>query len=827
MRLRALVAAPVLFIVVFVAFVGFAPAAFADVDPTYAALRAAKPAGPALSVENLTLQRDAFRFRFQKGVFQFVTPVEGRATGAVFVGEGTWELTPTNAGESRNLASRTGRAGFEVLADRFDGLALLFTDGTEAEIRRAGKEGATAPAGAAGIWDAVRRSERGDLKTNLEIRILQDLLRPAAPDSGVFMAVVDGRDLPAGLVLVDPVGLDWFSAGAALGFENSALWIIPEADRGFWYSAMRRGGPPSPPAAYAEHYAIDSAISENTRLAGTTVVTVRFADSGARVLPIQLFDRLRLRDAATAPPDSDAWSPAAYIQEKEDEDSDAAVVLPAAPDAGTSLRLRLRYEGKDVLHSRGEGTFAVEARQSWYPNLGTFREPATFDLTYRIPKGKQVVSVGERVSEKTEGGVNVSVWRAARPIRVAGFNYGKFRRLDADDKESGMRIEVYTNPTTPDIVEEVNAMLANRSFMAGERSEASPNTYAGLHQLHVDSATFAQGAMADALNAARVFTAYFGPIPEKRVSITQQEQWFFGQSWPSLVFLPYMAALDGTQRHELGLGGASSNDFVDLVGAHELAHQWWGHCVDGQSYRDTWLSEGFAEFSASLVMQRTMPAARLADYWERNRKRILDRPPGSAVSNDQAGPITLGTRLLSRHSPSAYAAIVYAKGAYVLQMLRMLMWDPHGKPPDGAFMAMMQDYLKTYSGRDASTADFQAVVQKHLTPTMDAAKNGRIDWFFRQWVDGTEIPRYTSTVQVKPAADGQYQLSGAVTQDGVSKDFIGYLPLYVEYDKGETQRLAMVTFVGNMSTPVEGTIRLPKVPKRIVPNAQHDVLARD
>ena len=107
MRLRALVAAPVLFIVVvFVAFVGFAPAAFADVDPTYAALRAAKPAGPALSVENLTLQRDAFRFRFQKGVFQFVTPVEGRATGAVFVGEGTWELTPTNAGESRNLASR-------------------------------------------------------------------------------------------------------------------------------------------------------------------------------------------------------------------------------------------------------------------------------------------------------------------------------------------------------------------------------------------------------------------------------------------------------------------------------------------------------------------------------------------------------------------------------------------------------------------------------------------------------------------------------------------------------------------------------------------------
>ena len=139
------------------------------------------------------------------------------------------------------------------------------------------------------------------------------------------------------------------------------------------------------------------------------------------------------------------------------------------------------------------------------------------------------------------------------------------------------------------------------------------------------------------MNSARVFTAYFGPLAEKHVAITQQAQWSFGQSWPSLVFLPYLAALDGTQRRELGYGVGTA-EFLDLVGPHELAHQWWGHAVGDATYRDAWISEGFAEFSAALVMERTLPAKRLADYWEKSRDLILEKPPGILVSIDQAGP---------------------------------------------------------------------------------------------------------------------------------------------------------------------------------------------
>ncbi len=85
--------------------------------------------------------------------------------------------------------------------------------------------------------------------------------------------------------------------------------------------------------------------------------------------------------------------------------------------------------------------------------------------------------------------------------------------------------------------------------------------------------------------------------------ITQQAQCFFGQSWPSLIFLPYLAFLDGTQRAS-AWGSPEAKDFINQVGYHEFAHQWWGHLVGAATYRDEWLEEGFSEFSAALAVQR-------------------------------------------------------------------------------------------------------------------------------------------------------------------------------------------------------------------------------
>src|SRR5205085_11084697 len=120
--------------------------------------------------------------------------------------------------------------------------------------------------------------------------------------------------------------------------------------------------------------------------------------------------------------------------------------------------VRIAYEGKDVLTDAGEGNFRVDAREAWYPNLG-ITDPATFDLVYRVPKANEVVSVGERVEDSVEGETRRSRFVTRDPVRIAGFNYGVFRMLEKKDKLSGLTIQVYTNPGTPDVINEINSYL--------------------------------------------------------------------------------------------------------------------------------------------------------------------------------------------------------------------------------------------------------------------------------------------------------------------------------------------------------------------------------
>ncbi|MEE8584460.1 MAG: M1 family aminopeptidase [Acidobacteriota bacterium] len=60
--------------------------------------------------------------------------------------------------------------------------------------------------------------------------------------------------------------------------------------------------------------------------------------------------------------------------------------------------------------------------------------------------------------------------------------------------------------------------------------------------------------------------------------------------------------------------------------AHETAHQWWGNIVAWRSYRDQWLSEGFAEYSGILYTAlRAKPKA--ARELIEDLRRSLKNPP--------------------------------------------------------------------------------------------------------------------------------------------------------------------------------------------------------
>jgi len=168
---------------------------------------------------------------------------------------------------------------------------------------------------------------------------------------------------------------------------------------------------------------------------------------------------------------------------------------------------------------------------------------------------------------------------------------------------------------------------------------------------------------------------------------------------------------------------------------------------------------------------------------------------------------------------------MYSKGAYIVHMLRMMMQEGTGDP-DRTFKAMMADFVKTWSGQNPSTSDFQAVVERHMTRDMNLAGDGTLDYFFKQWVYGTDIPTLTSSLEAADSGGGKYRITGTITQAGVPADFRTRVPIYLDFGNDKTARLGTLALTGATTTKVNVEVALPQKPRRVFINGYHDVLSR-
>jgi hypothetical protein len=542
-------------------------------DPTYTALRASRPDGRTIALQNFVFERDVLRFTLN-GKLHLLAPVEGKPVGAVFLGDGSYELKPASVSELRHLTMVTGDEKLTSVVDRFDGAVFLGSAIVAAAEKSGAPVAGTPDAAATERYNRYLDRQKKLLTTNVHVRVLQEVVDGGEP---FFFAFVDGKAHPPTALIVDPRGaasvrltsLD--SAG-----EQTMMVVLHDTKGGIWYSSRYRNeiekgtGAVVAPVADATHYLIDAKI-DGAQLSATSTMT--FTPGGnTRVLPIHLMPKLRISDAAYGS-DGQTWTPVAVIQEPFKEDADAAVVFPEALKSGQTYQLKVTYAGTDVLHDAGDGNFTVGARTWWYPNVGVFTDLATYEMRFDTPQKFQIVGVGAETENRVAGDRRMATWKSTDPLRVAGFNYGKFRKLTQTDKDSGLTFEVYTNPGEPDILRQINAALD--SMGGGMNEMGDPQTedvYIGPRHVKIDTGSLAKSSLADGINTARTGNFYFGPLSSKRVAITQQSQWYFGQSWPTLIYMPYIAFFNGYVRNTLSLNGAK--DFIDNVGAHELAHQW-------------------------------------------------------------------------------------------------------------------------------------------------------------------------------------------------------------------------------------------------------------
>jgi hypothetical protein len=771
-------------------------------DPAYQALRNLTLSGEAVSVTSVELKREAGTFHLHSGVVCFVAPVNGKVTGAVFIGDGTFVLDPPIDMERKSLKLLTKEDEF---SESFSQMVLRFTDSTYDEVKNLGKPGATGCD--AGPLKDSQHTTRHKLKTNLEARILEDVL--SMQPGGLFVAFIHGKHYD---------GQELYEIDPHEGRDQVNFTTYDENKLGEWASfPMARNGTKVEIGQPIQigHQQLDTTLEKSANLIGKAKTEFTAQLNGMRVVPFNLFRTLRVRNVKT-----ESGEALSFIQEDKNDDADFAVILSKPLAAGEKFNITTEYEGKEAVTNEGAGNYFPVARENWYPNNpgGSLGEYATYDMTFRIPKGMQMAATGVRLSESNEGGQNVSVWKSEAPQTVAGFSFGRFKLEEGKLEKPEYVVQSYANQESPNWVQSLQhaAEGDNLPTMGSHTSEVALGT---MSTTGLNKKSLAEGEL-----AVQLYTDYFGPSLFKHMQLTQQTACNFGQSWPELVWVPICYYFDTTVRHQLGLDWGDRG-YWKVVTPHEVAHQWWGHTVGFNSGRDQWMSEGFSDMSASLYLTLVEKnPKKFIQFWNDERDLLLERNAQGFRAID-VGSLTMGYRNSnSRTGFDITRRLIYPKGAYILHMLRMMMHD--NRTGDQHFKETMQDYVKMYSGKSATTEDFKAMIEKHMTPEMDLDGNHKMDWFFNEYVYGTQLPSYKLTSSFDTGADGDVVMSMKASQSNVDDKFRMLVPLYLELADGNIFFLGRARMTGNNTVeqkiPLKG---LKAKPRAAVLNYYDDVLA--
>src|SRR5258708_13203599 len=98
------------------------------------------------------------------------------------------------------------------------------------------------------------------------------------------------------------------------------------------------------------------------------------------------------------------------------------------------------------------------------------------------------------------------------------------------------------------------------------------------------------------------------------------------------------------------------------------------------------------------------------EYWNRQKRRILEKNTYGIASND-AGPLWLGLRLVSPKTRQAYQGVTYSKGAYLLLMLKSMMYDDQhtGANPNHKYINLSRVFVIRNQTTHPPTTPFNTI----------------------------------------------------------------------------------------------------------------------
>ena len=755
-------------------------------------------------VRGASLDRSAIHITLEDGTIAFTKDVLGRVTGAFFEGEGEVLLAPPSNVERRSMSLFTGMA---ILEERFSTAYFRFNDNTASELQ----PGFRAPEQAeefAARWDATARNLAPEDAMRLLASFSEMLpvggetvsndsaaAKHIDPDDHLMHARLQGNKLGVFDLFFDSTADEQVEAGQTKTAENGNVyydvWTSFSINQAVPRPVLQKDIPQTLPKEtesrqnriLVHSYVIDARVKPPKELDAEVKLQLDTVRGGSRFL---IFELSRFLHTQTVEADGREVE---FIQNPAIEGTQlarsandlVAVILPAPARTGQKIGLRFVYSG-EVLAEAGKGLLYVGARGEWYPNRGLGM--ADFDLTFRYPSGWTLLATGKPVPASAQSAMReqtepqntadeqVGRWVSERPIPLAGFNLGKYVR--AETKAGKVSVETYAtigvergfpapvpSPVQPDVPSRRPGIIPETPI-----TPAAPSP--------------AHNAMAVAEAAAQAidyYAARFGPFPYSQLDLTQMPG-RESQGWPGLVFLSSYAFLNRDDRENLHMNAAGVL-IEQLVPAHETAHQWWGDLVTWSTYHDQWFSEGLANYCSLMMLEEKNPAG-FKLVMEKYRRELADK-------NQDAGPVTLGERLLSSQFPQGYEAISYGRATWLFHMLRSMLQDgteddgnkePNHLDAEEPFVRSLHKIRERYEGKSITTRELFEVFAEDLPPSLRYEGKSSLDWFLSGWINGTSLPRLELQGVKFTAKANATVVTGVIRQKDAPEDLVTSVPIY-------------------------------------------------
>ncbi|XP_077988862.1 endoplasmic reticulum aminopeptidase 1-like [Glandiceps talaboti] len=223
-------------------------------------------------------------------------------------------------------------------------------------------------------------------------------------------------------------------------------------------------------------------------------------------------------------------------------------------------------------------------------------------------------------------------------------------------------------------------------------SGVNVRVYAPSDQIH--EATFSVATGAKVLSHYEEFFNVPYPLPKQDMVAIPDFSAGAMENW-GLITYRLTAIL-----YEKGVSSEHDLQWVAIVIAHELAHQWFGNLVTMEWWNDLWLNEGFASFVEYIGVDFVKPEWQMMDQFI--YMTLQTALAHDALSNSH--PISVPVSNPDQIN-EIFDSISYSKGASILRMLENFL-------SRDVFTKGLTDYLQSHAYSNAKTDDLWQALTK-------------------------------------------------------------------------------------------------------------------